>query len=228
MKPDTTTKRQRSPSLEKTQATKEAILQAARIHFAEVGFAKAKVGDIATKAQVANGTIYSYFKTKDELFEGVIEDILHQDLRLIKADDLQEQQSVYSFLLEHLDKIVGTVEKSGRDGISRLVLKEGENFPNIKEIYFQRVLSPYLVEFEKLIEIAIKREEIAPVNPKEFSLLLIAPTWMGVLYNGMLQSTETVNINNLFRTNLYALFHTNLERTENAYAQFHTNFHKLE
>lgn len=228
MKSITASKRQRSPSLEKTQATKEAILQAARIHFAEVGFAKAKVSDIAQKAQVANGTIYSYFKTKDELFEGVIEDILDQDLRLIKATDLQSQQSVYSFLLEHLDKIVGTVEKSGRDGISRLVLKEGENFPNIKEIYFQRVLSPYLVEFEKLIQIAIDREEIAPVNPKEFSLLLIAPTWMGVLYNGMLQSTEIVNINNLFRTNLYALFHANLEKTANSYAQFHTNFHKLE
>lgn len=224
----TSQKRSRSPSLEKTQATKQAILQAARIHFAEVGFAKTKVSNIAKKAQVANGTIYSYFKTKDELFEGVIEDILDQDLRLIKATDLQSQQSVYSFLLEHFDKIVSTVEKSGRDGISRLVLKEGENFPNIKEIYFQRVLSPYLVEFEKLIQIAIDREEIASVNPKEFSLLLIAPTWMGVLYNGMLQSTEIVNINILFRTNLYALFHANLEKTANSYIQLHSKFHKLE
>lgn len=219
-------KRKRSPSLEKTHATKEAILQTARVHFAEVGFAKAKVSDIAKNANIANGTIYSYFKTKEELFEGVIEDILQQDLRLIRASDLERNQTVYSFLLEHLDKIVGTVEKSGRDGISRLVLKEGENFPNIKEIYFQRVLSPYLVEFEKLIEIAIQREEIAPVNTKEFSLLLIAPTWMGVLYNGMLQNTETININHLFRTNLYALFHTNFTKPE--YAQFHTNFHKLE
>ncbi|ARG16582.1 TetR family transcriptional regulator [Acinetobacter nosocomialis] len=207
-------KRKRSPSLEKTQATKEAILQAARIHFAEVGFAKAKVSDIAKKANIANGTIYSYFKTKEELFEGVIEDILQQDLRLIRATDLQENQTVYSFLLEHLDKIVGTVEKSGRDGISRLVLKEGENFPNIKEIYFRRILSPYLVEFEKLIQIAIDRKEIAPVNTKEFSLLLIAPTWMGVLYNGMLQNIETININNLFRTNIYALFHTNFHKLE--------------
>ncbi len=90
-------KRKRSPSLEKTQATKEAILQAARIHFAEVGFAKAKVSDIAKKANIANGTIYSYFKTKEELFEGVIEDILQQDLRLIRATDLQENQTVYSF-----------------------------------------------------------------------------------------------------------------------------------
>ncbi|CAI3134396.1 TetR/AcrR family transcriptional regulator [Acinetobacter baumannii] len=214
MTESTVVKRKRSPSLEKTQATKEAILKVARIHFAEVGFAKAKVSDIAKNANIANGTIYSYFKTKEELFEGVIEDILQQDLRLIRATDLQENQTVYSFLLEHLDKIVSTVEKSGRDGISRLVLKEGENFPNIKQIYFQRVLSPYLVEFEKLIQIAIERKEIAPVNAKEFSLLLIAPTWMGVLYNGMLQDIETTNINNLFRTTLYALFHTNFHKLE--------------
>ncbi|MDO7244073.1 TetR/AcrR family transcriptional regulator [Acinetobacter pittii] len=219
-------KRKRSPSLEKTHATKEAILQAARIHFAEVGFAKAKVSDIAKNANIANGTIYSYFKTKEDLFEGVIEDILQQDLRLIRASDLEPNQTVYSFLLEHLEKTVSTIEKSGRDGISRLVLKEGENFPKIKEIYFQRVLSPFLIEYEKLLEIAIQREEIAPLNTKELALLLISPIWMGVLYNGMLQDVEIVNINHLFRTNLYALFHTNFYKPD--YAQFHTNFHKLE
>ncbi|RIW78657.1 TetR/AcrR family transcriptional regulator, partial [Acinetobacter baumannii] len=53
-----TVKRNRSPSIEKTEATKNSILKAALKKFLEVGFANTKIRDIADLAQVGVGTVY--------------------------------------------------------------------------------------------------------------------------------------------------------------------------
>lgn len=46
---------------------RERILEAAEVVFAEHGFARARVSEIARAAGVADGTIYLYFKSKDDL-----------------------------------------------------------------------------------------------------------------------------------------------------------------
>ncbi len=50
-----------------TNGKREKILQAAATVFAGKGFAGARVSDIAKRAKVADGTIYLYFKSKDEI-----------------------------------------------------------------------------------------------------------------------------------------------------------------
>jgi len=46
---------------------REAILRAATCVFAEKGFFNSKVADIAKEAGVADGTVYLYFKNKDDV-----------------------------------------------------------------------------------------------------------------------------------------------------------------
>lgn len=50
----------------------EEILDAARQVFSERGFAKAKLDEIAEVAELGKGTIYNYFRSKEELFVRVI------------------------------------------------------------------------------------------------------------------------------------------------------------
>jgi TetR/AcrR family fatty acid metabolism transcriptional regulator len=64
-----------APTLERSQrseaaraARKEDILNAARTVFAERGFRGTTIADIAEAAGIALGTIYLYFKSKDEVF----------------------------------------------------------------------------------------------------------------------------------------------------------------
>ncbi|MFV5618659.1 TetR/AcrR family transcriptional regulator [Acinetobacter baumannii] len=204
-----TVKRNRSPSIEKTEATKNSILKAALKKFLEVGFANTKIRDIADLAQVGVGTVYCYFKTKEDLFEGVINIMLNEEFMVVKADTLKPDQSVYEFLYKHFEQIIEFIYSSGRDGISKLVIKEGQNFPQLKEIYFNKMVTPYLREFEKLATIAHERKEISlTCTPAEFALLIVAPIWMGILYNGILQERESISINHIFYSNLYALFHS--------------------
>jgi TetR/AcrR family transcriptional regulator, fatty acid metabolism regulator protein len=50
----------------------QRILDAAAAVFAEKGFFNSRVADIADRANVADGTVYLYFKNKDEILETAI------------------------------------------------------------------------------------------------------------------------------------------------------------
>ena len=52
---------------------RDRILDAAEIIFARHGFYSAKVADVAKEAGVADGTIYLYFKSKDDLLISLFE-----------------------------------------------------------------------------------------------------------------------------------------------------------
>lgn len=84
----------RSPTTSRRQKEKEdrkeAILAAAREVFFEQGIRRATVDDIAARAEVAKGTVYLYFETKETilahlLLEGL--DTLGQQLEAAYAED---------------------------------------------------------------------------------------------------------------------------------------------
>lgn len=84
----------RSPTTSRRQKEKEdrkeAILAAAREVFFEQGIRRATVDDIATRAEVAKGTVYLYFETKETilahlLLEGL--DTLGQQLETAYTED---------------------------------------------------------------------------------------------------------------------------------------------
>ncbi len=53
---------------------RDRILSAALTVFAAKGFYNTKVSEIAQEAKVADGTIYNYFKSKDDLLICLFED----------------------------------------------------------------------------------------------------------------------------------------------------------
>lgn len=52
---------------------REAILRAAVKVFAQKGFFNSKVSDIAGEAGIADGTVYLYFKSKDEILHSIFD-----------------------------------------------------------------------------------------------------------------------------------------------------------
>jgi TetR/AcrR family fatty acid metabolism transcriptional regulator len=51
----------------------EAILRAATVVFARNGYFNAKVSDIAGEAGIADGTVYLYFKSKEEILHSIFD-----------------------------------------------------------------------------------------------------------------------------------------------------------
>src|SRR6478672_4941863 len=52
---------------------REAILRAAVKVFAQRGFFNSKVSDVASEAGIADGTVYLYFKSKDEILHSIFD-----------------------------------------------------------------------------------------------------------------------------------------------------------
>ena len=64
---------------ERREATRAAILKAAKRLFGERGFADTTMDNVATAAHVAKGAVYHHFDTKEALFEVVFDEV-SQDL----------------------------------------------------------------------------------------------------------------------------------------------------
>ncbi len=65
---------------EKASGKYEAILRAAIKVFAQNGFFNSKVADVAKEAGVADGTVYLYFKNKDDILVSIFNHVTEQAL----------------------------------------------------------------------------------------------------------------------------------------------------
>jgi AcrR family transcriptional regulator len=63
---------QPSTRRDRVEEKERAILRAARSVFVEHGFERARMAEIAKRAGVAEGTIYIYYKTKNDLLRAVV------------------------------------------------------------------------------------------------------------------------------------------------------------
>jgi len=87
---------------------RSAILHAATKVFAENGYANSKVADIAARAGIADGTVYLYFKSKEEIlhsiFDRAMEEFIAEGRReLALIDSFAEQIRRVAEL--HLEKL---------------------------------------------------------------------------------------------------------------------------
>jgi AcrR family transcriptional regulator len=78
------------------------INQAMRL-FAEKGYANASIAELAKLTQVAEGTIYYHFKTKETLFQSVLEDIEHT---LIREFQIFPRESNFTSGMEKIEQSI--------------------------------------------------------------------------------------------------------------------------
>jgi TetR/AcrR family transcriptional regulator, fatty acid metabolism regulator protein len=87
---------------------REAILRSAIKVFAKKGYFSSKVADIASEAGIADGTVYLYFKSKDEIlhsiFDRAMEEFIDEGKReLENITDIKEKLRRIATL--HLEKL---------------------------------------------------------------------------------------------------------------------------
>lgn len=97
-----------SQAKDKANGKYEAILRAAIKVFARSGFFNAKVADVAREAGVADGTVYLYFKNKDDILVSIFNHVMEEALalgrqRLAEVGDPVEK--LKRIVHAHLDRI---------------------------------------------------------------------------------------------------------------------------
>ena len=75
----------RTATRDKKADKRRHILEAAVEVFARAGFHKSRVADIAREADVADGTIYLYFKGKDDVLISIFEETMTEMIEAAEA-----------------------------------------------------------------------------------------------------------------------------------------------
>ncbi len=83
-------------------AHREEILLAAERVFAAKGFFSTTMSDIAREAEFGTGTLYKYFKSKEELYFTLIDEKVEEINRLVKTELSQKTSAV-----ERIKKVLG-------------------------------------------------------------------------------------------------------------------------
>jgi AcrR family transcriptional regulator len=77
-----------SRQAERSEETRQALIDAARALFAERGYANVPTEDIVLAARVTRGALYHHFKGKEDLFRSVYEEVERDLVERIAADAL--------------------------------------------------------------------------------------------------------------------------------------------
>jgi AcrR family transcriptional regulator len=168
------------------QRRKEArpgeLLDAALDVFFEKGFAAARLEDIAARAGVSKGTVYLYFKSKDDVFEALVHAIPEANVEQLRAVASDESVPADETLRRVLT-FVGFVFRDERMmKFPRLFIGEGGRFPKIAETYKRIVISRGLNILSALIERGIEEGRFRNVDPKHAAYAALAPMLFGAIW----------------------------------------------
>jgi len=157
--------------LSKKDVRKKQILQAAIEVFGNRSFQKACISEIAQKANIAEGTIYQYFKNKEDLFFSIPAQMLEEfceelDLQLEGIPDaLNKLRKLTWFYLYHF-KTNPTYAR-----ILMLEMRVSKNFPKSRTFNRVKVFNDRVLELieEGQVEGLIRKD----INGRDIQKMLL-------------------------------------------------------
>jgi AcrR family transcriptional regulator len=183
--------RERSPTRwrRRKEARPEEILAAALASFAERGFAATRLEDVAARAGISKGTLYLYFKGKEELFEAVVRATLVPNLERLEvlAASFEGPSAV---LLERLLLTIAGVAGSQVGAIPKLVIAEAGNFPDLARFYLDEVVRRGLRLIGTILRRGIQRGEFRAVDVDHAVFCVIAPMLIAALWKNSLEAHD--------------------------------------
>lgn len=150
------TKGQAPSGAEKTRVSdkRERILAAAERVFADRGFYQARVSEIAKEAGVADGTIYLYFKSKDDvlisLFESRMERV-NRDMRVAIASHEGAPNKIRAFVRHFMELVQSNPELAE---VLCVELRQSSKF-------MKEYSNPRFAEFLKILAAIVKDGQAA-------------------------------------------------------------------
>jgi len=154
------------------------LLAAALALFVERGYAATRLQDIAARAGVTKGTIYRYFRNKDELFNAVV----REHVQFLAAEIDAVSVSVCSAGCDSSDRLRKVIKAWWRQvsgertyGLLALMIAEGGNFPQLARYCHEQAVERYRTTTSEILKLAVAKGEFRPVDTASTSQLLITP-----------------------------------------------------
>src|SRR3569832_1842900 len=163
----------------KRERRKEArpgeLLDAALDLFVEKGFAAARAEEVAARAGVSKGTLFLYFPSKEELFKAVVRENISGRFAEWN-EEFEAFDGTTADMVRYCFKVwwerIGSTRASG---ITKLILSEAHNFPDIAAFYHQEVIAPADELIRRILMRGIDSGEFHAADVDYAQFTLIAP-----------------------------------------------------
>ncbi|WAA13122.1 TetR/AcrR family transcriptional regulator [Fervidibacillus halotolerans] len=135
----------------KTTDKKQRVLQAAAQLFAEKGYANTSTSEIAKKADVAEGTIFRHFQTKEKLLRSILLPFLKESLPPLSEDVFSEMLASYG---------------DSPESFFRALIKNRYEFFKESKEYFQILVKEfvYTEPFQQEVKVLFEQNVLKRIN----------------------------------------------------------------
>jgi len=160
-----------SPKPDVSEERKDQIMNAAEEVFSQKGFSDARMDDIAEETGLSKGTLYLYYKSKDDLIIAILDRIFRREFRVFENLDYTSMSAT--------DAVWSFVETTAKDVKMMMRLLPityefmGLAFRNkFVQKTFKTYLNHYLDILIPIIQHGIDSGEFRPANAKEVAIAM--------------------------------------------------------
>jgi len=130
----------------------EEIIAAAMKLFVERGFTATRLDDIARSAGVSKGTLYLYFKSKEEIFKTAVTDSVLPEIAKAEALTKDYSGDMRTLLATLMRSWANFVRDTPVSGVAKLIVAESANFPDMAQFYYEQVVLRVRALFAAVVE----------------------------------------------------------------------------
>lgn len=158
------------------------LLEAALDLFVEKGYAATRVEEVAARAGVSKGTLFLYFPSKEDLFKAVVRASIVEPVAQ-GAAEVANFRGTSGELIEWM--MLQWWHRYGdtkASGISKLVMSEASNFPELAQFYRTEVIEPGHALVRTALQRGLDQGEFRAVNVELALHSVMAPLLFLVMW----------------------------------------------
>ena len=170
------------------------LLEAAIGVFVRQGYAATRIEDVASRAGVAKGTVYVYYKDKEALFQAAVRHLIGPAIETI-------EHAIDGFAGSSEDLVrllLGTVYRRVVDtrapALLRLLIAEGARFPELTRFYHREVLSRAMAAWSRVLARGVARGEFRPLAATQHPQIMMGPALAAAVWTTLVGKSEPLDL----------------------------------
>ena len=168
------------PGRPKRAHRQEEILDAAFQVFASHGFEAARIDEVAERAGVAKGTVYLYFRDKEQMFREVVRSLIRRRMDFLSKPMPGPPEDLLRALISQM--YANVVRNPKVRAIVRMLVAEGGRFPQLAEIYHREIIMTGMNALREVLKRGTEAKEFKQTKATDFPQILIAPGLLAVIW----------------------------------------------
>lgn len=185
------------------------IISAALAVFTARGFSATRLDDVAAKAGISKGTLYLYFRNKEDLFKAMVRETLVPNIALAEAQLVDDATPTPQLLAQVLRGMVGVIA-SPIGAIPKLVIAEAGNFPDLARFYIEEVVGRGMGVVGRLLSRGVARGEFRAVNPVSIAPVVLGPMMILAMWKHALEPHTPPQARAAFELNSFCETYTDV------------------